>query len=329
MTPRVSIIIPNFNYADYLRTCLRSVLRQTFQDFEVIVVDSSTDNSPEVFREFNDPRLKYVRDEVCLGPAVAFNIGLSQSKGEFFAGIGADDAMLPDNLKIKITCLDRNPDIGLIHSNAYAIDESGRIIGAIAERKAMDSVSDEPVIAPTSFEKLLFANFIIASSAVVRRECLDKIGLFDSDLRHSEDWDMWLRLSWNYNFAYIDKPLVLHRLHRKSLRVQNTFDNTDMDAVQRILKKTFRAFSLESQGYSFEKLYSTHYFNLLNVRFGLLPNRQILKLYIEGLRGYPGYFLCRDNIRFLSNLVAFSILPKRILASLRELKYRRRLRPKS
>lgn len=321
MKPKVSVIIPCYNYADFLKLCLQSILIQTFQDFEIIVVDdASTDHTPEVVREFRDSRLRYVRHEKNLGPAAAHNTGLELAQGEYVTGIGADDLMKSDNIATKVDVLERYPDIGLVHSNAEIIDEAGYIIGLA--RRTEDRIQ---VCRERLFSKLLYGNFIVASSAIVRKACYQKVGLYDPELRHGEDWDMWLRLAYHYDFAYISSPLVQHRLHLRSLRYLNFAENKDLLAMEKIIKKAFEEFDLESEGYSYKQVYWSNYFRMLNNKLGVLPLRQVLKLYAKGLSAYPEYLLNPKSVIFLLKATAYTVLPGPVLTRLREQKYKVRM----
>jgi glycosyltransferase involved in cell wall biosynthesis len=320
--PKVSVIIPCYNYADYLKICLQSVLAQTFQDFEIIVVDdSSTDHTPEVVKEFRDSRLRYVRHEKNLGPATAQNTGIKLACGEYIAAIGADDLMKPNNLAIKVAILERYPEVGLVHSNAEIIDEIGRVIGTACKETGLRDVQQERL-----FEKLLYGNFIVASSILVRKACYQKVGLYDPKLRYGEDWDMWLRLAYHYDFGYLDSPLVQHRLHQRSLRHQSYFENKDLLAMDKIIRKVFQEFDLASKGYSYQRIYWSNYFRMLNNKLGVLSLRHILKLYARGLRTYPRYLLSfNKNAVFLGKLIAYTVLPRPVLMRLRKQKYKARL----
>jgi glycosyltransferase involved in cell wall biosynthesis len=318
--PKVSVIIPCYNYADYLKICLQSVLAQTFQDFEIIVVDdSSTDHTPEVVKDFSDPRLRYVRHEKNLGPAAAFNTGINLAQGKYITVIGADDVMMPDNIAVKVDILEHYPDIGLVHSNAELIDESGRILGKAHSRRCFDRVQKR-----SSFNDLLLnGNFIVASSVFVPKRCYEKVGLYDPDLTHSEDWDMWLRIAYHYDFAYLDSCLIQYRVHDNSLRHRNYISGDDWKAFDRILKRLFQQFPLASQGYCFKQVYWSTYFRMLNNKLGLLPLRSVLGLYLRGLRAFPQYLFTRKNVLFLMKCIIYGIFPQVAINWLRKVKRRK------
>ena len=319
---RVSVIVPCYNHADYLKMCLQSIFYQTFQDFEVIVVDdASTDHTPNIVKEFSDSRLCYIRHKKNLGPASALNTGINLSKGDFIAIIGADDLMRSDNLGIKVDILSKHPNIGVVYSNAEIIDEDGTVIGL-----ARKQISDGALFIEKPFARLIYGNFITASAVVIRKSCFEKVGLFDSGLRYGEDWDMWLRLAYYYNFGYIDIPLVQYRLHlrTKSLSKQNYSGNKDLVSMKRIMSKIFCKFNLEAQGYSYEKVYWSNYFRMLNNKLNVLPVCQVVGFYVKGIKAYPSYLKnLKGNMIFSLKLFCYFVFPKPLLLFLRRLKYRR------
>jgi glycosyltransferase involved in cell wall biosynthesis len=319
MEPKVSVIIPCYNYADFLKICLESVLNQTFQDFEVIIVDdASTDYTAEIVLSYKDHRIKYIRHERNLGPSAAFNTGINLSQGKYIAIIGADDIMKPENLSEKVKILENYPEIGLVHSNAEIIDETGQVIGLARKLIAPNKVEIEKKL----FDRLLYGNFIIASSVVARRDCYQKVGAYDTNLRHAEDWDMWLRLAYHYDFGYINSPLIQYRFHRKSLQHRNFAEHKDLLAMQRIIEKVFQEFDLDSKGYSYQHVYWSNYFRMLNNKLGVIPLREVLKLYLRGLRMYPKRLMSLKNAIFWGKVVGHIVFPQVVLESLRGLKYK-------
>jgi glycosyltransferase involved in cell wall biosynthesis len=318
---KVSVIIPCYNHADYLRLCLRSIFHQTFKWFEVIVVDdASTDNTPYVIKEFKDSRLCYVRHRKNLGVSSALNTGINLSRGEFIAIIGADDLMKPDNLFVKVDVLSKYPSIGLVYSNAEIIDEDGTIIGLAKKQK-----SDGKLFVEKTFDKLLYGNFITASSVMVRKSCFEKVGLFDTELHYAEDWDMWLRLAYFYNFGYVDIPLVQYRLHlrTKSLSQQNYSENKDLAYMERIINKIFFEFSLQKEGYSYRKIYWSNYLRMLNNKLGILPTYQVIRFYVKGIKMYPNYLNnLKRNIIFILRLIWYFMLPRQLLVYLRHFRFK-------
>lgn len=205
-TPKVSIVITCYNYGKYLDGCLLSAINQTYNNFEIIIInDGSTDNTDEVMAKFlNLAIIKYI-NQPNSGQAKATNAGINHASGELIAFLDADD--LWDNTKLEQQVdLFANDSVGVVYSRMKLIDEAGLSI---------NSETTGGYFKPRSgyiLEHLLFENFIPYSSSVVRKECFNKFGLFNPEYINGLDWDMWLRISREYEFAYIDKPLLSYRV---------------------------------------------------------------------------------------------------------------------
>lgn len=206
MIPEVSIVITCYNYGQYVSKCLDSVLNQTMTDFEIVLVDDgSTDDSEEKIKPFlSDSRLRYIK-QVNSGQANAKNHGVCESKGRFVAFIDADDMWVVDKLEKQLPFF-KNNDIGVVYSRALYIDEDGNNL--------CHEVEDfGKYLKPQSgyvINHLLFDNFVPFSSSIVRRELLN-IG-FNEKNKMAIDWELWLRLSLDWQFAYVDEKLLLYRV---------------------------------------------------------------------------------------------------------------------
>ena len=205
--PKVSVIVTCYNYGHYLAGCLDSIHAQTFEDFEVIVVDDgSTDDTPHQIQPYlsRDDRIQYIRT-TNEGQASAKNTGIRNACGEFVAFLDADDLWHPEKLKKQLVLFE-DRSIGVVFSRMEFIDEEGRAI-----------VSQEPsgylrLRSGQVTDHLLFDNFVPFSSSMVRRELLKNYGGFDETLAMGIDWDLWLRLSLHCQFAYVDEPLLRYRV---------------------------------------------------------------------------------------------------------------------
>ena len=202
----ISIVITCYNYANYVADAIFSALGQTYENFEIIIVnDGSTDNSEEVISRFlDDPRIKYIKQKNA-GQANAKNTGIRNAKGDFMAFLDADDMWEPDKLEKQVR-LFNNPNVGVVYSRARYIDGNGNPLDFKLQNKYLRPRSGKVT------EWLIFDNFVPFSSSVVRRECFEKVGLFDESLKMGIDWDLWLRISVHYEFDYVDEPLLLYRM---------------------------------------------------------------------------------------------------------------------
>lgn len=208
--PKVSVVIPSYNCAKYLPEAINSVLKQSFRNYEIIVVDDgSTDNTKEILNSFNG-KIKYLFQQNS-GHSIARNNAISKASGKYVAFLDADDIWLPNKLMEQIEFLDAAPDVGMVHSNIIFIDENGKHMNY--------PMRNNKFLSGKIFNYLLTRKAHISSpTVVIRKECLDKIGLFDENLTRlgSEDRDLWLRITKEYEVKYLDKPLAYYRIRKNS-----------------------------------------------------------------------------------------------------------------
>jgi len=254
--PRVSVVITCYNYAQYLAGCLESVLRQTWQDFEIVVVnDGSTDTTDEVIAPFlGNERIRYIRQENA-GQANAKNTGIRSARGELVAFLDADDIWAPTKLERQIPLFD-NPLVGVVYSTCSYVDENGSEVVFKHEL---------PYLSPRAgkvTDFLFLDNFIPFSSSVVRRECFERVGIFDESIRMGIDWDLWLRISVHHLFEFVDQPLLVYRLghpgqmsnnlevrHECSERIMAKFLDEHQDAVTERTVRDAQAYTYMNRGY--------------------------------------------------------------------------------
>ena len=194
----VSIILPTYNRAHLIEESIKSVLRQSFQDFELLIIDDgSTDNTEEVVRNIDDPRIKYIKCSENRGASTARNIGINYSKGEYIAFQDSDDEWYSNKLQMHIDAFKNSSlDIGVVYTGFYRIKDGKKVY--IPESWVTKMEGD-------IHQELLKENFISTQSALVRIECFKVVGLFDEDLPRFQDWDLFIRLSKDFQFKYIDK----------------------------------------------------------------------------------------------------------------------------
>ncbi len=208
MTPTVSVIMAAYNYGRFLGAAVKSVLAQTFADFELIVVnDGSTDDTARVILPYlADPRVRYYR--TChLGQPAAKNTGLRFARAPLIAFLDADDLWLPHKLQRQVALHRADPGLGVIYTRRLLIDAEGR-----------DVPYEQPVLYRGEVVAAMFrSNFVCFSSALVRRAVLEDVGPFDESLALAIDYDLWLRAALAYRFDYVDEPLVKYRTGHDNL----------------------------------------------------------------------------------------------------------------
>jgi glycosyltransferase involved in cell wall biosynthesis len=226
--PTISVIIPTHNRASLLNRTIKSVLNQTFHDFELIIVDDgSTDNTKELINEFkkNDPRVQYIWQENSGRPSETRNTGIKNSKGKYITFLDSDDEILPEKLEKQIKKFNSvSKNVGLIYCGLQYIPEN----------KNKQSKVIIPKLKGNLFKELLKGSFIGGITPLIKKECFQKSGLFDTSLPSGEDWDMWIRISKNYEFDYVPEALAIYHIHGK--QISANFDDT-INGFQKILEK--------------------------------------------------------------------------------------------
>jgi glycosyltransferase involved in cell wall biosynthesis len=213
----VSVILPSFNYAQYLQFAVQGVLSQKYSDLELIIVDDcSGDGSREIAEEWKrlDDRVVTIFHTKNRGLACTRNTGLKASSGKFIALCDSDDIWLPNKLEIQLEHFRCNEQVGIVHSEASIIDGAGALTG---QRFSSLFHLKNQVTSGNLFSELCRRNFLCVPSVILRREALEYAGGFDECLRSLEDWVCWTKVSRKYLFKYVEEPLVQYRMHGASL----------------------------------------------------------------------------------------------------------------
>jgi len=205
--PRVTVVIPTYNRARFIAEAIKSVLEQTFRDFELIVVDDgSTDDTAAVVSRFTDPRLRYVY-QTNQERSAARNHGIRLAQGEYVAFLDSDDVWLPAKLEYQVALLDARPAVGLAYTGAYIFEDQ------------LTFTEQRPRWRGQVLKALLMEDNVVCGSGatpLVRRACFARVGGFDetASIYGVEDWDMWVRLATaGYEFDFVSQPLARCRVH--------------------------------------------------------------------------------------------------------------------
>jgi glycosyltransferase involved in cell wall biosynthesis len=199
MNPFVSVIIPTFNRLELLKETVDSVRKQHFRDFEIVVInDGSDDGTAEWLAEQSD--VIFV-DQPNTGIASSRNKGSLVSKGEWLAFLDHDDMWAPDKLQKQVDFVRVNPEVGMV-----AVKHVRLGTRTISTGQGKWSKGD-------LFVKTFSESFIHTSSVMIRRDVLDKVGGFPTRYRFADEFEVWLKISKNYNIAFLDKPLVFIRFY--------------------------------------------------------------------------------------------------------------------
>jgi glycosyltransferase involved in cell wall biosynthesis len=200
--PAVSVIIPTYNREKLLPKALESIKKQTFQDFEIVIIDdASTDGTESYIKGLNDSRIKYYKLDKNSGQCVARNYGIKRANGEFIAFLDSDDEWLPEKLKKQYDCFRKGPQkLGSVYCYPYSKD----VI------KDKTSLNRSPYYRGDIYKKFL-EGFCPSTPSLfmIKKEALEKVNYFDEKLITFVDLDLHIRVSKEYLFDYVDEPLII------------------------------------------------------------------------------------------------------------------------
>ncbi len=194
----------------YLKACIDSILGQTFDDFEFIIVDdASADATAVLLDEYTraDIRVRLVTNKENLGLTKSLNIAIRKAQGEYIARMDADDISFPERFEKQVDFLDKNPEYGVVGAWAKVIDEKGEIIDEFAWETDSKTLK----------RNLIKWNPIIHSLAMIRKSVLDDAGLYDENFRYAQDYELWFRISRLSKMANIPDFLMSYRVSGKSI----------------------------------------------------------------------------------------------------------------
>lgn len=216
--PLVSAIVLNYNQARFVIDCLEAVKAQDYPNLELIVNDdASKDDSVAVIEAWlarNNIPHQFLKNKTNQGVCRSLNNTLKIARGKYVSGIAADDVWLPGKLRTQVEMLEKLPErVGVVYSDALQMDENGKLL---PEKFIETHRNFEAMPAGNIHQVLWEDNFIPAMATLTRRECFDRVGLYDETLFY-EDWDMWLRISRCYDFAYSDQASAKYRLVGSSM----------------------------------------------------------------------------------------------------------------
>jgi glycosyltransferase involved in cell wall biosynthesis len=229
-TPLVSIVVPTYNSARYLASTVDSIIAQTFDDWELVLIDDgSRDKTVQLSQQLaaGNPKIRAVTGSHG-GPAVARNEGLRHSdpRSEFVIFLDSDDRWEADALETLLQALKDNPGCIAAHGLARSTDlqgvqyEADDLADLMRRRRAMtaNGLTDVPVSEPTTFSTMLVHNWIVTpGTCLIRRSVLNKVGTFDPKTSPAEDWDLNIRLARAGNLALVDRIVLNWRRHPGSL----------------------------------------------------------------------------------------------------------------
>lgn len=203
--PKVSVVIPVYNGANYLRLAIESALAQTYGNIEIIVVnDGSTDDgaTDRIAKSYGE-RIRYCRKPNG-GVATALNRGLAEMTGDYFSWLSHDDEYYPLKIRRQVDRMLNEPPRTVLYSDYDVIDENSNVLRTERIRH----------VSPDRFRLMLMISYPLhGCTALIPRRCLEEVGLFDERLRTTQDYDMWFRMAERCRFVHMPEILIRSRVH--------------------------------------------------------------------------------------------------------------------
>lgn len=260
MPSLISVVIPAYNAERFIGQAIQSVLAQTRQPDEILVIDDgSTDKTKEVVLPFREQVTYFAQNN--LGPSAARNVGIRAAKGSLICFQDADDFWTPEKLEVQVAYMEAHPEIAMTFSDHEEFNEEGVVLASYLEvkRKAFESfpIAIGPI--ENAFQKLVVENFISTPTVMVRRSCLDKTGLFDENLWSVEDRDLWLRISASFPIACIPRIFCKRRFHQGNISRQQELA---LQGRIQVLKKNWELYPALVPDSVWRKQLSEYFFSL-------------------------------------------------------------------
>ncbi|NBY46520.1 MAG: glycosyltransferase [Proteobacteria bacterium] len=262
--PKVSVVMSSYNHARFIAQAIRSVLDQSFDDFEFIIFENgSTDNSLEIIKSFSDPRIIFHTTKTNQGSSGGMNQAIECANGDYLALLNSDDYFLPGKLERQVKELDANESIGAAFSLPLIVDERG---SPHPDPGHIDFFKDRHLDRFSYLHYFFFhGNCLAHPTAIIRRSAFDQIGSYDTRLRRVPDLDYWIRLVARYDIMLIDEELTAIRF----------LDDKSNESGPR--PEVWAASRWEASHVM------RHYLNLDNTTFAKVFRNEITSLHLDGL----------------------------------------------
>lgn len=263
--PLITIIVPAYNHDKYIEKCIDSIIEQTYQNIEIIIInDGSTDKTIDKIGSYAHHEKVVVINQNNKGLCKTLNIGLSLAKGDYISILASDDYLITNKLEKQVAFLENNEEYGMCCAKAYEVDNTGKKLGVVG------SVADASEL---SFRNLLEGNKIAALTVLIKSSVLKEIGGFDESL-YMEDWDMWLRISHKYKIGFLNEFVAYYRSHETNI-------SSKVNLMEKCKVETIKKWSSINN-------------------YPVVYKRQVLKSFNE-LAGKDKY----NSIKFLKRVIPF------------------------
>ena len=228
----ISVVMSVYNGSKFLKFAIKSILDQTFTDFEFIIVnDRSTDSSRSIIEAFRDKRIRIIDNIKNIGLTKSLNVGIEQAKGEYIARMDADDISLNSRLSTQYGFLNKYNEFGVVGSSVNIINDRGKVESSKYRPKREEDIKFY----------LIKNNPFIHSSVLIRKECFDTLGYYDESYTYSQDYELWSRFSVKYKMFNFGK--IFHHWRRHPGGISSTKTGTQGQFARCIALKYIKSIS--------------------------------------------------------------------------------------
>lgn len=300
--PKVSILIPVYNGANFIKQAIDSALQQTYKNIEIIVInDGSTDDgaTEKIVKKYGS-KVKYIKKENG-GVASALNTGIKESTGDYVSWLSHDDVYNPDKVEKEINVLDKLENKKtIIFSNFHLINEESKIFSTtkytanIKKEKLCQNIY--PVIKGT----------VNGCTILIHKECFEKVGYFDESLRTTNDYEMWIRLFGQYPSYFIEEPLIKYRIHPNQDTNKNPVYITECNVLWKNIINSITPEMIEQWGFDVFNVYMTLYIQMKNSKFteaAELAHKKSIEIYRNITPEITIAMPCYNSSRYLKKAI--------------------------
>ena len=330
---KISVIIPSYNHFKFINEAINSVLNQTFQDFELLIIDdNSVDNSVEIIQKYDDTRIKLFINEKNLGANINVNKMITFAKGEYIAILNSDDIWEIDKLEKQIDFMENNKQYAAVFTNAQIINEEGNDF--TNKEHFYSSIFDQPN--RTRYEWLNYffnkGNCLCHPSILIRKSVYNDIGLYNPLMASLPDFEMWVRICLKYDIYVMTDKLVRFRILNNE---QNASGGSQSNVIrsQFEYKQILNYFLLLTNA-DYEKVFNekidTHLILALSNRCLKSNNKFMqswgLEILYKFIQGNPDYMKANDFTRLTSKYDIFNLFKSNDYSNIISENYQQHLR---
>lgn len=283
--PKVSIVLPVYNGANHIGEAIDSILKQTYTDYELIIVnDCSTDNTLEIVNQYAvlDNRIRVYSNEKNMKLPATLNAGFEKAVGEYYTWTSDDNLYAPKALETMVNYLSEHMQVGMVYCGMNLIDGDGRFLGKFEGHK-LENISSRNVI---------------GACFLYTKKIAKEIGKYDETLFLAEDYDYWLRIYRNSQIAYVDKVLYNYRIHEKSLTKTREYEVKDV-----ALKIIFKNISYFLQELKTPQDINSYFDDIMRLHTYDGNRKFVLKRLLEYKENYIWHYLIHSPLSRLRCLI--------------------------